>query len=51
MRSCPHCPLPAWVLEYREVSKLRTAFLEPYEGTVALTLTLTLTLTLSMGGW
>ena len=30
VRSSPQCPLPAWVLEYREVSKLRTAFLEPY---------------------
>ena len=30
MRSSPQCPLPAWVLEYREVSKLRTAFIEPY---------------------
>ena len=30
VRSSPQCPLPSWVLQYREVSKLRSAFLEPH---------------------
>lgn len=29
-RVCCRCPLPAWVLEHRELTKLTTTFLEPY---------------------